>query len=344
MATQVNKIYVDAIRSTKPKVLSFIKVETLFNDLEEELRLKLVNGQHSFDRKIKEKELNRPGLALSGFVEVFTYWRVQIIGNTEIGYMKTLSDSDRKTAIQRILKFEMPCVVVTQNNELPKEFIEIADKNGISVFSTPENTTSVHRHMGEYLDTKFAPRVVVHGTLVDIFSVGVLLVGPAAIGKSELSLDLIERGHQLVADDAVEITKIGAANVRGAPKGNIGHHMEIRGIGIVDVFKMFGVRGIRGSKRINVVVRLEKYDPQKIYERTGLDERVTKIMGVDVPFVEIPMIEGKNITIVAEAVALNHKLKQIGINPAVLFEENLKKRMLEPDKPEEEIEIETEDF
>jgi HPr kinase/phosphorylase len=326
------------------KALSFIKVRTLYEDMREHLRLQVINGEYSFDRRIREKELNRPGLAFGGFVEVFTYWRVQIMGNTEIGYLNTLHGKKRLDAITTVLGFDLPCIIITNDNPIPKELAEIANHNAITLFSTPENTTAVHRHLSEYLDAKFAPHLVVHGTLVDLFSVGVLFAGPAAIGKSELALDLIERGHQLVADDAVELTKIGVNVVQGAPCGNIRHHMEIRGLGIIDVYKMFGVRGIRGKKDIHVVVKLEKYQEGKSYERIGLDVQCTKIMGVEISLVELPVIEGKNLTIVAEAIALNQKLKQIGVHQAAEFDRSLKNRLSVPVPDSEEELLDTEDY
>jgi HPr kinase/phosphorylase len=245
------------------------------------------------------------------------------MGNTEIGYLNTLHGADRVQAISNVLDFDLPCIIVTNNNPIPPELVESADQHGITIFATPDNTTSVHRHLSEYLEHAFAPYTVVHGTLVDIYSVGVLFVGPAAIGKSELALDLIEHGHQLVADDAVQISKVGVNTIQGEPRGSIGHHMEIRGLGIIDVYKMFGVRGIRGSKDIHVIVKLEKYGEETPYDRTGLDEPFTQVMGVDIPFVELPVMEGKNLTIVAEAIALDQKLKQIGVRQAHEFNRRL---------------------
>jgi len=318
-----NRRYKQLIEHPKPRSREYITVQTLYEEVKDRLPLRIINKRYSFDRKITQKELNRPGLALSGFVEVFTYWRVQVMGNPEIGYVNSLQGRSRRKAIHRLLAFELPCIIVTNDNLIPEELVEIANKNGITIFSTPLNTTATHRHLSEYLDGKFARYIVIHGTLVDVYSVGVMFVGPASIGKSELALDLIERGHQLVADDAVEITKTGLNTLQGAPCGRIGHHMEIRGLGIIDVYKMFGVRGIRGKKDIHVIVKLAKFSKGESYERTGLDEIFTKIMGVDLPLVELPVMEGKNLTIVAEAIALDQKLKQIGVYQAREFNEGL---------------------
>ena len=338
------RIHKQVIEPKPPKTRQYVKVGLMFNDMKDKLRLDLVNDNRSFDRKIEQKELNRPGLALGGFVEVFTYWRVQVMGNTEIGFLNTLHGKERVDAITNVLSFELPCIIVTNNNKIPDELIKIADEKGVTIFSTPDNTTNIHRLLGEYLDEKFAPRLVVHATLVDVFSVGVLFTGAASIGKSEVALDLIERGHQLVADDAVEITKFGTHTLQGAPVGTLGHHMEIRGLGIIDVYKMFGVRGIRGRKDIHVIVKLEKFGGEENYERTGLDETYTQIMGIDIPLVELPVMEGKNLTIVAEAIALDQKLKQIGIFQALEFNENLMRKNMTNSLKVPDKEIDTEDI
>jgi HPr kinase/phosphorylase len=191
----VKRVYKKVIEAKQPKAIKFIKVGRLYEDLKDRLDLKIVNAPHSFDREIKQKELNRPGLALSGFIEVFTYWRVQVMGNTELGYLNTLHGADRVRAIANALDFGLPCIIVTGDNSIPPELVQSADEHKVTIFSTPGNTTAVHRHLGEYLERAFAPYIVAHGTLVDVFSVGVLFVGPAAIGKSELALDLIERGQ-----------------------------------------------------------------------------------------------------------------------------------------------------
>ncbi len=310
-------------QANNPKVRPFITVKQLYEDNLERLELKIVNSDISFGRKIKEKEIHRPGLALSGFIEVFTYWRVQILGNTEIGFLNTLHGQDRINAISIVLGFDLPCMIITNDNLPTQELIDIANKNAITILSTPMSTTSAVQHLSEYLDTIFAPYTIVHGSLVDIYSVGMLITGPSAIGKSELTLDLIERGHQMVADDAVCITKIGTNELEGASNNILSYHMEIRGVGIIDVRRMFGVRGVRGKKKIDVVVNLELWDDQREYERIGVDDKTTNILGVNVPLVELPIFGGKNITVIAEVIAMNHKLKQQGENPAKEFNDQL---------------------
>ena len=301
----------------------YISVQQLYEATATRVSLEILNNQSSFQRKIREKEVHRPGLALSGFVEVFTYWRIQIMGNTEIGYLNTLNHDDRMRVISSVLGFDLPCIIITNNNEPPQELIEIANLDGITLFSTPLSTTSVIQHLSEYLNSIFAATTIKHGSLVDVHGVGMLITGEAAIGKSELALDLIERGHQLVADDVVHITRVDMNTLEGEPNQVLAHHMEIRGLGIIDIRQMFGIRAIRGKKVIDVVVELERWDDQREYERIGVENHFTEILQVEVPLVVLPILPGKNITVITEAVALNEKLKQHGIHAAKDFNNRL---------------------
>jgi len=330
---------VDFSNANTPKVRPYITVEELYLDNSERLSMSIINNEDSFNRRIKEQELHRPGLALSGFIEVFTYWRVQIMGNTEIGYLNTLHGEDRLNTIVTVLGFDLPCIIVTHDNNIPHELIEVANQNKITIFSTPLTTTTVTHHLGEYLNRVFAPYLLVHGSLIDVYGVGMLITGPSAIGKSELTLDLIERGHQLVADDAVYITKIASDALLGSPSKVLTHHMEIRGLGIIDVRRMFGIRGIRGNKNIDVVVNLELWDNTRDYERLGVDEKTTNILGVEIPLIELPIFPGKNITVIAEVIAMNLQLKQQGENPAQEFNEKLINKMQSKTKPTNQTDI-----
>ncbi len=305
----------------------YITVETFYRDNYQRASLKVLNNESSFDRKIREKEVHRPGLALSGFVEVFTYWRLQVMGNTEIGYLNTIQGKARIKAISSVLGFDLPCIVITNNNIPPEEFISIATQNGITIFQTPMSTTTAVYHISEYLDSIFAPVKVMHGSLVDVYGVGLLITGASAIGKSELALDLIERGHQLVADDVVHITKVGTNILQGAPNNVLKHHMEIRGVGIIDIQRMFGIRAIRGDKKIGVVVQLEQWNDEREYERIGVEDLSFELLGVKVPLVMLPILPGKNLTVITEAVALNQKLKQHGIHSAREFNDQLISKM-----------------
>jgi HPr kinase/phosphorylase len=300
-----------------------IDVETLYKENKEVLSLTLINNTSSFRRRIREGELHRPGLALSGFVNVFTYWRVQIFGNTEIAFLHTFEPKARRDIIAKVLGFELPCIIITNDNQAPAELIEVANHNNISIFSTPFNTTRVIHTLSEYLDRKFAPNIVVHGSLVAVYGIGLLFTGRSGIGKSEVALDLVERGHRLVADDVVHILRRGDDVLIGMPSPALQHHMEIRGLGIIDLRRIFGIRSIRKRKRIEVEVRLEEWDQSEDYERTGLDENLTSILDVEIPLVRLPIFPGKNITVIAEVIATNYLLKVFGEHPAKEFNKQL---------------------
>lgn len=310
-------------------MMSRLTVEKLYKDNKSKLRLKLLNNEASFHRVIEEPDLHRPGLALSGFVDVFTYKRVQIIGNTENAYLKKMSSSDRKQAILTLLSFEIPCIIVTENNELPPEFLDFSIEKKISIFRTSFKTTRLQHLLSDYMDDKFAPSITVHGSLVDVYGIGVMFTGRSGIGKSEIALDLVERGHRLVADDIINISRKAEGILIGSASDMLQHHMEIRGVGIVDVQSVFGIRAIRLQKRVEVEVQLEEWDDDEDYERIGLEDTVTEILGVEIPVVKLPIFPGKNITVIAEVVAMQQLLKINGYHPAQKFNERLIKKMQE---------------
>ncbi len=300
-----------------------LTVGKIYEDNQEQLQLELLNGQLSFERIIEEPDLHRPGLALSGFVEVFTFGRVQILGNTESGYLQTMSAAKRKKALASLMSFEMPCIIITEHNSVSQEFLALATKSKISIFRTPFKTTRLMHLLSDYMDDEFAPTITVHGSLVDVYGVGVMFTGRSGIGKSEIALDLVERGHRLVTDDIVKISRKAEGILIGSASEMLRHHMEIRGIGIVDVRSIFGIRSIRLQKRVEVEVHLEEWDEAENYERIGLEETITEILGVEIPVVRLPIFPGKNITVIAEVVALQHLLKINGVNSAKLFNERL---------------------
>ncbi len=300
-----------------------LTVKALYEDNRQRLQLKLLNGNASFSRIIEEGDLHRPGLALAGFVKVFTYKRVQILGNTEIDYLNTLSEARRRKALETLLSFELPCIILTENNDPPPLLMEIAERQGISVFQTPFKTSKLMHLLSDYMDDKFAPTITVHGSLVDVYGIGVLFTGRSGIGKSEIALDLVERGHRLVADDVVNISRKAGGVLIGTGSELLQHHMEIRGLGIIDVQSIFGIRAIRLQKRVEVEVQLEVWDDARDYERIGLDEETTTILDVEIPVVKLPIFPGKNITVIAEVIALNQLLKIYGHHPARDFNERL---------------------
>lgn len=309
--------------------MDWLTVKTFYEENKINLKLELTNNATEFGSVIRERELHRPGLALSGFVQVFSYKRIQIIGNSEIAYLKTLSSNLRKGSIRQVLEFDIPCIIVTDKNPPPDELLEISDEKNIPVFVTPLTTTKLTQLLSEYLDEKFAPQITMHGSLVNVYGVGILFTGRSGIGKSEIALDLVERGHQLVADDVVNIIQKGNNLLLGTGSEMLQHHMEVRGLGIIDVRSIFGIRAVRRQKKIEVEVHLEDWDETEEYDRIGLDEEQTKILDVSIPLIKLPIFPGKNITVIAEVIALNAQLKMEGVNTALKFEERLLKKITE---------------
>lgn len=307
-----------------------ITVETLYYENKRRLKLEILNNDSGFDKVIKEPELHRPGLALSGFVDVFTYKRIQIIGNTELGYLATLSPMKMESSLKKIFEFDIPCIVVTDSNNPPQIFIDIANEKKISVFRTVLSTTHVIQLLSSYLDKKFAPYTSIHGSMVDVYGIGVLITGRSGIGKSEIALDLVERGHRLVADDLVHITRQAEGILIAMGSELLKHHMEIRGIGIIDIRSMFGIRGIRLRKMVEVEVHLEDWEEGKDYERLGLQEKTVDYLGVTIPLVNLPIFPGKNVTVIIEVIALNQVLKTYGLHTAQEFNERLIQRIQSP--------------
>lgn len=300
-----------------------ITIGFLYESNKERLRLRLLNGECGFDKEIRDKNIHRPGLALAGYVELYTFDRLQVIGNTEIRYLQTLPLEKRLAAFDTLFKFEIPCIVVTNSNVLDTEILELAAQHGVSVFQTPFESTKFIYFISDFLDDQFSPQTVVHGSFVDVYGIGVLITGRSGIGKSEVALDLVERGHRLVADDVVMITRKGEAILIGAGSELVKHFMEIRGLGLIDVRSMFGVRAIRFQKRVEVVIELQDWKPNEDYTRTGLDNEVTRILEVDIPLVKLPIFPGKNITVIAEVIALNYLLKHYGYDAAKEFTKRL---------------------
>jgi HPr kinase/phosphorylase len=266
-------------------------------------------------------------LALAGFTKVFTYDRIQILGNTEMRFIESMSPGERRHALQTVLNFDLPCIIITDNNPIPPELVEIANHRGITIFRTPLKTTQFTHLLSDFLDEKFAPTTTVHGSLVDVYGVGLLFTGRSGIGKSEIALDLVERGHRLVADDIVQISRKAAGVLIGQGSEMLKYHMEIRGLGIIDVRSIFGIRATRPQKRIEVEIHLEEWDNTEDYERIGVDEQYTKILEVEIPFVKLPIFPGKNITVIAEVVAMSQLLKVTGVNMARDFDERLRRKI-----------------
>ncbi len=304
-----------------------ITVRFFYQNASEKFKIIPFNSDYGYERKITDQNLNRPGLALAGFVDLFTYNRIQIFGNTENQYLSKLNSTERKEALERIFKFEVPCVVLTDGNTPSDEMMELAVKYKTALFGSKYPTTKLIYFISDFLDDQFAPRVSLHGSFVDVYGVGMLFVGKSGVGKSEVALDLIERGHRLVADDVVILTKKGEGILIGAGTDLVKHFMEVRGIGIIDVKSMFGIRAIRYQKRLEVVIQMELWESGDKYTRTGLDTSSESILDVDVPVIKIPILPGKNLTVISEVIALNYLLKHYGYDTAVEFQNRLNEKI-----------------
>jgi HPr kinase/phosphorylase len=289
-----------------------LSVARLFEDQRHELQLEQLTESMASRREIAVSDIHRPGMALMGFVENFLPERIQIIAQTELTYLATLSPDEVRAAIDRLFQFSMPLIVVCKGLEVPQRLVERANQCQVPVLRTPQSTTPFIHSLTLYLDHMFAPQTTVHGSLVDVYGCGLLFTGRSAIGKSETALDLVERGHRLVADDVVTITRRHGDVLIGTGNQLLRHHMEIRGLGIIDVQSIFGIRSIRLQKRVEVQVNLTEWSTDGDYERVGIDERRVELLGVSIPIVEVPITPGKNITVIAEVIALNYLVMVTG--------------------------------
>ncbi len=311
--------------------MSDLTIGKLLTENTERLGLELVAGKKGLENVLISPELNRPGLALGGFIDLFTFNRVQLIGNTEFLYLARLSRKKRIESFEVICQFSLPCIIFTNGICPPQEIVQICDKYDIPLLLTSLNTTLFVHLFSYYLEDIFAPSTTLHGTLVDVYGMGLLFTGRAGIGKSEVTLDLVERGHRLVADDIIHVIRKSRGIIVGTANDLTRSLIEIRGVGIVDVQKMFGIRAIRKFKHIEIEIQLIDWDSSRPMDRTGLDEKLSTILDVDIPKVEVPIYPGKYVAVIVESIALNHLLKTQGYNAA----QELAKRQLEQIKEKE---------
>ncbi len=316
-----------------------LTVETLQTGRGKELELTLLTKNvEGTKKKINNPELHRPGLALTGFFERYAKKRIQILGQTEMAYISHLAPERLKEIASKIFEFNIPLMIIAKSLNPPPILIEVADKCNTAIFSSRLSTADLSNRLAAYLDHVFAPSINIHGTLVDVYGVGLLYTGKSGIGKSEIALDLVERGHRLVADDVVKITRTTPEVIIGTGSELLGHHMEIRGIGIIDIEELFGIRSIRMQKRIEVEVNLSYWSDTNNYERLGIEERRTQVLGVEIPLVNVPISPGKNITVISEVIAMNHMLKVYGENSAVEFTKKLSQTLARQSMTQEYLE------
>src|SRR3989339_18633 len=300
-----------------------ITIKDFFEKNETEFSLEIASGEEGLNRKITVAEINRMGLVLTGFFDYFPYQRVQIIGLGEITYLK--SHLVKEEVFKKIFSYEIPTIIVTRNLDIPIEFLKLSKEEEIPIIKTSLETGKFSTGLTLFLEDMLAPSIVKHGVLVNVSGMGVLIFGNASIGKSETALELIKRGHVLVADDVVEIKRQSGDVLVGSGEELIRHHMEIRGIGIIDIRNLFGIFSVMDSTKVELLVQLENWAGEKEYERLGLDDKYSEILGVRIPEVTIPVKPGRNIAGIIEIAAMNQRLKLRGYHAA----QDLNKRLIE---------------
>lgn len=275
------------------------------------------------ETNISTVEINRPGLELTGYLEFFDNKRIQVLGNTEFSYLGRYGPEAQKMVIDSIFSFGPPAVIICRDIEPSNAILESAKLHKVSIFSTPQSTSDLTASLVQYLNKELAPRITRHGVLVEVYGEGCLLTGDSGVGKSETAIELIKRGHRLVADDAVEIRRTAQTTLYGQSPENIRHFIELRGIGIINARKLFGMGAIKLQEKIDMVINLEQWDSAKFYDRMGLDNEYMKILGVEVPTLTIPVKPGRNLAVIIEVAAMNNRQKKMGYNAARELLKNL---------------------
>jgi len=304
-----------------------ISIQELFEAKRESLVLTNLTPEVPLELEISEPDVSSPGLALAGWTGRFAAGRMQVFGETEMTYIAEVGEEEIGRRVETMLTFEVPAIFVTKGQEVPECVLQPAREASVPVFLSDLSTKQFYRRLKPYLEGVLSPVTHLHGSLADVYGVGLLFVGKSGVGKSECVLDLVERGHRLVADDLVLVSRRGNDILIGRGHARQLHHMEIRGIGIIDVRGLFGIRAIRQQKRIEVVVHLEHWDASHDYTRTGLEAESVDILGVTVPRVTVPLNPGKNITVISEVIAMNHLLKYTGVDSAAAFDNRLRESM-----------------
>lgn len=304
-----------------------ISVGYFYERVKEDTKLSLVAGEKGFKRRIRVPEIERPGLAITGFFNYFAWRRVQVLGKVEIEYLRSLDSKTRLTRLREIMESKIPCVIVSRNYVPPKELIQESERLQVPLFRSPMITMNLIHRLTLFLDDEFAPNVSIPGNLMEVFGVGVLIKGRGGVGKSETSLGLIEKGHRLITDDVVKIKLREGRYLIGTGADLTKHHMEIRGLGIINVQALFGTVCFRKETQIELVITLEPWDPDKEYDRLGIQEKMISILGKTISHITIPVRVGRDIVLLVETAALNHRLKETGYNPAKELNEKLVKIM-----------------
>ena len=275
------------------------------------------------EKEIKTSDISRPGLEMTGYFDFYTPERIQLIGMKEWSYLMKMSSHNRHQVLLKMFQPETPVVIIARNLEIPKEMIDAADEKQVAILRSKASTSRLSGEISSYLDSRLAERTSVHGVLMDIYGMGVLIQGDSGIGKSETGLELVKRGHRLVADDRVDIYAKDEVTLWGEPAEILRHLLEIRGVGIIDVMSLYGASAFKDSSQVQIAVYLENYDTQKTFDRLGNDTEELEVAGVRIPRIRIPVKTGRNISVVIEAAAMNYRAKQMGYDATKIFEERL---------------------
>ncbi|MCM3639364.1 HPr(Ser) kinase/phosphatase [Sporosarcina luteola] len=299
--------------------MSVVTVE----DVQTHFGLEIVAGGAGIERNILTSDISRPGLEMAGYFDFYTSARVQLLGKTEISFFNKLEEAERWNRMDRLCTSETPAFILAHNIVCPIELKQIAEERGIAVLQTEHPTTRFSGMLTNFLEGQLAPMTTVHGVLVDVYGIGVLITGKSGVGKSETALELVKRGHRLVADDAVEIRQVAKNVLIGNAPKLLSHMLEIRGVGIIDMMTLFGASAVKDDKRILMVIDLEVWDPDKVYDRLGIDEEKMKVMDSDLTKLTVPVRPGRNLSVIIEVAAMDYRMKRLGINAAETFSKKL---------------------
>lgn len=292
-------------------------------DVMERFGLELSAGAEGIGRHIASSDISRPGLEVAGFFEYYPANRIQLLGKSEISFFSMLPRLDKMERARKLCSPDTPMIVVCHSMRIPPELVAAAEEEQVPLLSSPMTTTKLSNKLSDFLENRLAPMTAVHGVLLDIYGLGVLITGKSGIGKSEVALDLVKRGHRLVADDMVEIRQVAEDTLVGNPPELLRHLLEIRGLGIIDVQMLFGASAIRDFKRITLIIDLELWDPERTYDRLGLEEEKLKILDTELTRLTVPVRPGRNMSSIVEVAAMNHRMKQMGMNAAEQFSDRL---------------------
>ena len=273
--------------------------------------------------RITRSDINRPALQLAGYFLHFDSSRVQVIGNVEASYLQKLTEQERAVTMDRLMSYKFTALLIARSIPVDPQWLKMAEKHNVTVLRTAEATSTIISSIIAYLRAKLAPRITRHGVLMEVYGEGVLLIGESGIGKSEAAVELLKRGHRLIADDAVEIRKIAENSLVGSAPDLIRNYIELRGIGIINVAKLFGVGAVKAENEINLVVNIVSWDPQQVYDRLGLEDQHIELLGAQIPMITIPIKPGRNLAVILEVAAMNNRQKKMGYNAALEFTEQI---------------------